>query len=55
MVLDTKDNNGYAEKQTNEKLFESQKHMLNMFLERNAITKEEYDKCLNVLKTKMKP
>ncbi len=34
-------------------LFNRQKQMLDMFLERNAISKAEYDKSLNGLKEKM--
>lgn len=36
------------------KLFEQQKHVLDCFLERGAISKAEYDKSLNGLKDKMK-
>lgn len=41
-------------KQTPEMLFERQKQTLDSFLERNAITKEQYDKSLSTLKEKMK-
>ena len=34
-------------------LFNRQKQMLDMFLERNAISKDEHDKSLNGLKEKM--
>ncbi|MBR0277339.1 MAG: hypothetical protein IJQ50_02615 [Clostridia bacterium] len=44
----------HPEKQTKEELFKRQKHTLDLFLERNAISKEEYEKSLNVLKEKMK-
>lgn len=36
------------------KLFEQQKHLLDCFLERGAISKAEYEKSLNGLKDKMK-
>ncbi len=36
------------------KLFEQQKHVLDCFLERGAISKAEYEKSLNGLKDKMK-
>ena len=36
------------------KLFEQQKHVLDCFLERGAITKAEYEKSLNGLKDKIK-
>ena len=36
------------------KLFEQQKHLLDCFLERGAISKTEYEKSLNGLKDKMK-
>ena len=34
-------------------LFEKQRNLLNTFLNRNAITKEQYDKSLGDLKVKM--
>lgn len=34
-------------------LFLRQKHTLDLFLERNAISKEQYDKSLGDLKSKM--
>ncbi len=36
------------------KLFEQQKHLLDCFLERGAISKAEYEKSLNGLKDKIK-
>ena len=36
------------------KFFEEQKHVLDCFLERGAISKAEYEKSLNGLKDKMK-
>jgi len=36
------------------KLFEQQKHLLDCFLERGAISKAEYEKSLQGLKDKMK-
>ena len=36
------------------KLFEQQKHVLDCFLERGAISKADYEKSLNGLKDKMK-
>ncbi len=41
----------YEEKQRD--LYERQKRTLDLFLERNAISKEQYDKSLNTLKEKM--
>ncbi|MCR4718917.1 MAG: hypothetical protein K5768_04730 [Firmicutes bacterium] len=41
------------EKQTKEMLFERQKQTLDNFLERNAISKEQYDTSLKVLKEKL--
>ena len=41
----------YEEKQR--ELFERQKNLLDTFLERHAITKEQYDKSLGDLKKKM--
>ncbi|MBE6726063.1 MAG: hypothetical protein E7576_12890 [Ruminococcaceae bacterium] len=41
----------YAEK--NRELFERQKHLLGMFLERGAISKEQYEKSLHDLILKM--
>lgn len=37
----------------NESLYEKQKETLDKFLERGAITKEQYEKSLNTLKEKM--
>lgn len=36
------------------KLFEQQKHLLDCFLERGAISQVDYEKSLNGLKEKMK-
>ena len=36
------------------KLFEQQKHVLDCFLERGAISQADYEKSLNGLKEKMK-
>ena len=41
------------EKQTKEMLFERQKQTLDNFLERNAISKEQYDMSLKTLKEKL--
>ena len=41
----------YAEK--NKELFKRQKHLLEMFLERGAISKEQYKKSLHDLTMKM--
>ena len=35
------------------KLFEQQKHILDCFLERGAISKKEYDKSMDILKEKI--
>lgn len=40
----------YEEK--NEKLFEKQKHLLKQFLERHAISREQYEKSLHDLTEK---
>ena len=41
----------YAEK--NKELYRRQKHLLEMFLERGAISKEQYEKSLHDLTMKM--
>ncbi len=41
----------YAEK--NKELFKRQKHLLKMFFERGAISKEQYEKSLHDLTMKM--
>ena len=41
----------YAEK--NKELFKRQKHLLEIFLERGAISKEQYEKSLHDLTMKM--
>ena len=46
------DSLSYAEK--NRVLFERQKHMLEELLERNAISKAQYDKSLHDLMEKMR-
>ena len=38
----------------NAELFDRQKHTLDLFLEKGAISKEDYDKGLSALKEKMK-
>ena len=43
-----------SDTEKNKMLFEKQKETLDSFLERNAISKEQYDKSLNTLKEKMK-
>lgn len=45
------DSLSYAEK--NRVLYERQKHMLEEFLERNAITRKQYEKSLHELTEKM--
>ena len=45
------DSLSYSEK--NQILFERQKHLLAEFLERNAISKEQYEKSLHDLTEKM--
>jgi len=37
----------------NRRLFLNQKHMLDLFLEKNAISKKQYDKSLGDLREKM--
>ena len=54
MILDRKENSESIEKQTNKELFEKQKHTLDLFLERKAISQDDYDKSISVLKAKMK-
>lgn len=39
--------------QKKEELFRNQQHTLDLFLERNAISQEQYDKSLIVLRQKM--
>ena len=49
-------NNNYSSLTPEEKkidLFHRQKHTLDLFLERNAISKAQYDKSLGDLKEKM--
>ena len=52
-VFRKKEQGESAEKQTNKELFEKQKQTLDLFLERRAISKEDYDKSINALKAKM--
>lgn len=54
MIFDKEEMKKLSDKQTTEMLFERQKQTLDSFLERNAITKEQYDVSLNTLKEKMK-
>lgn len=54
MFLDRKDQSESADKLTNKELFEKQKQTLDLFLERRAISKEDYDKSINALKAKIK-
>lgn len=54
MIFDKNKADELPEKLTNEELFKRQKHTLDLFPERNAISKEEYEKSLSVLKEKMK-
>ena len=42
-----------SETEKKNELFNHQKHTLDLFLERGAITKEQYDKSLSALKEKM--
>ncbi|MCR4692309.1 MAG: hypothetical protein K5664_00325 [Firmicutes bacterium] len=54
MILDKEQLEGSSDKQTIQMLFERQKQTLDSFLERKAISKEQYDISLNTLKEKMK-
>ena len=54
MFLEKKEQSESAEKLTNRELFEKQKQTLDLFLERRAISKEDYDKSINALKAEMK-
>ncbi len=49
-----KETNEQYEGPTNKHLFEMQKHTLDLFLERKAISQREYGKSLNDLEAKMK-
>lgn len=44
---------GLSHKEKKVKLYQSQKRLLETFLERNAISKAQYEKSLNDLTTKM--
>ena len=44
---------GLSHKEKKLKLYQSQKRLLETFLERNAISKEQYNKSLRDLTTKM--
>lgn len=44
---------GLSHKEKKLKLYQSQKRLLETFLERNAISKAQYEKSLNDLTTKM--
>lgn len=48
-----KDYNLMSKKEKTRDLFNRQKQMLDMFLEKKAISKAEYEKSLTGLKTKM--
>ena len=54
MIIDENEIKKSSDKQTLKMLYEQQKHTLDSFLERNAISREEYDKSLSILKEKMK-
>lgn len=54
MIFDREQLEGSNGKQTAQMLFERQKQTLDSFLERNAISKEQYDKSLATLKEQMK-
>ena len=54
MILDKEQLEGSSNKQTIQMLFERQKQTLDSFLERKAISKEQYDVSLNTLIEKMK-
>ena len=53
MIFDKEQLEGSNGKQTAQMLFERQKQTLDSFLERNAISKEQYDKSLATLKEQM--
>ena len=46
-------NECYTYEQKQKELFLRQKHMLDLFLERNAISQKQYDKSLGDLRDKM--
>ena len=46
------DLSGLSEEEKRAELYDHQKHTLDLFLERGAITKSQYDKSLGVLKEK---
>ena len=54
MFFDEAEIKELSDTEKNKMLFEKQKETLDSFLERNAISKEQYDKSLNTLKEKMK-
>ena len=54
MFFDEAEIKELSDTEKNRMLFEKQKETLDSFLERNAISKEQYDKSLNTLKEKMK-
>ena len=54
MIFDKEQLKGTDSKQAAQMLFERQKQTLDSFLERNAISKEQYDKSLATLKEQMK-
>ena len=45
---------GLSENEKKRKLLDHQKHTLDLFLERGAITKAQYDKSISVLTEKLK-
>ena len=47
------DLSGLSEAEKKAELFEHQKHTLDLFLERGAISKAQYDKSLGTLKEKL--
>ena len=53
MIFDEIEKKELSNKQTLEMLFERQKQTLDSFLERNAISKEQYNKSINTLKKNM--
>ena len=54
MIIDKEQLNGSSDKQTTQMLYERKKQTLDSFLERKAISQEQYDTSLKVLKEKMK-
>ena len=54
MIINKEQLEGTDNKQTVQMLFERQKQTLDSFLERNAISKEQYDKSLATLEERMR-